>query len=220
MAKSLKERIADDLKQAQQEGSLRTEKIREIVKTAIKQTITEFKGGSREIRPLLKDIMVAIIETLGEKNKLREEEITTAIEGTIKEIEDLPEEINDSPSQVSIIVQKSTAVTFKNWLKSFVKALQERNIKAWLQEQSQQLDGQLAQRYGDRYQTVKQQLDQTQVWYNEAKEKMTAGDPSLFEKKHSKLMVKIGGAGTTLAQKEEQLKQHLQTMWKAKKNSL
>lgn len=220
MSKSLKERIADDLKQAQQEGSLRTDKIREIVKMAVEQTIAEFKGGSREIRPVLKDIIMAIIETLGEKDKLREEEITTAIEGTIEEIKDLPEEIKDSPSQVSIMIQKPASVTFKIWLKILIKALKEGNIKVWLQAQSQQLDGQLAHRYGDRYQMVKQQLDQTAIWYNETKEKMIAGEPSLFEQTQSELKVKIGEVGTTFAQKEEQFKQRLQAMWKAKNLSL
>ena len=63
MSDSRKERIIADLQQAKQTGQLKTENIREIVKNAIAQTISEVQEGKTEIVGLVKDAIAAVTET-------------------------------------------------------------------------------------------------------------------------------------------------------------
>jgi hypothetical protein len=49
MSDSRKERIVADLQQAKQTGELKTEKIREIIKNAIAEMVSEVKSGRSEI---------------------------------------------------------------------------------------------------------------------------------------------------------------------------
>ena len=83
MSESRKERIIADLQQAKQTGQLKTENIREIVKNAIAQTISEVKEGQTEIVGLVKDAIAAVTETFQEKSGEIKEEVTQAIEGAI-----------------------------------------------------------------------------------------------------------------------------------------
>jgi hypothetical protein len=86
MTESTKNKIAANLEQAKQEGQLRAEKIKEIVKTAVSQAVAEFKEGSGEIRSLAKDAIAATIETFQEKSGDLKEEITASIEGVVEGI--------------------------------------------------------------------------------------------------------------------------------------
>ena len=83
MSKSRRERIIAALQQAKQTGELKTENIREIVKNAIAQTITEVKEGRSEIASLVQDAIAAVTETFKEKSGEVKEEVTAAIQGAI-----------------------------------------------------------------------------------------------------------------------------------------
>lgn len=88
MANQVKERISDDLNKAMSEGSLRSERIREIVRAAVSQTIDELKAGSAEIRVIAKDAIASVMDTLSEKSQDNKEYVAASIEGTIAGIED------------------------------------------------------------------------------------------------------------------------------------
>ncbi len=87
MSESRRNRIIADLKQAKQTGELKTEKIREIVRNAVSQTIsevtTEVKEGRGEITNLVQDAIAAIKETFQEKSGEVKEEVTASIQGAI-----------------------------------------------------------------------------------------------------------------------------------------
>jgi len=84
MVRNIKEQIQTDLKQAKETGQLRTERIREIVKSAVSQLSSEFKEGSTEIRGLVKDAVSAVIESLQERGTEMKEEVTASIEGALE----------------------------------------------------------------------------------------------------------------------------------------
>jgi hypothetical protein len=84
MSETQKDRILADLKQAKQEGTLRVEKIRDIVKNAVSQTSKEFEGGRGEIRNLVRDAIAAVVEVFQEKGGEIKEEITASLEGVIE----------------------------------------------------------------------------------------------------------------------------------------
>lgn len=84
----IREQIKSELATAKAAGQLRSERIREIVQTAISQTksqiATELKAGSNDIRTVVKDTVGSVSESLQEKGSEIKEEITAAIEGVIE----------------------------------------------------------------------------------------------------------------------------------------
>ncbi|MEC4814868.1 MAG: histidine kinase [Scytonema sp. PMC 1069.18] len=86
MPSNIKEQIQSDLQQAKQTGQLRTDRIREIVKSAVSQVVTEFKEGSSDLRSIVKDAISAVVENLQERGSDLKEDITASIEGAVEAI--------------------------------------------------------------------------------------------------------------------------------------
>jgi hypothetical protein len=84
MVRNIKEQIQTDLKQVKETGQLRTERIREIVKSAVSQVGSEFKEGSVELRGLVRDAVAAVIENFQGKGTEIKEEVTASIEGALE----------------------------------------------------------------------------------------------------------------------------------------
>jgi hypothetical protein len=80
------EQIKADLRKAQQEGHLRSERIREIVRTAIAQSATELKQGSGEIRSIVKGTLAAVLESIQERGKAVQEDVSASVEGIVEGI--------------------------------------------------------------------------------------------------------------------------------------
>ncbi|MEO1673678.1 MAG: histidine kinase [Cyanobacteria bacterium J06631_2] len=83
MSDSQKERIVADLQQAKETGTLKTEKIREIIKNAIAEAVSEVKSGRSEITSLVQDAISAVTETVKESGGEVKEEVTASIQGVI-----------------------------------------------------------------------------------------------------------------------------------------
>ncbi|HYX15246.1 MAG TPA: histidine kinase [Nostoc sp.] len=86
MPNNIKQQIQEDLQQAKETGQLRTERIREIVKSAVSQVASEFKQGSSEVRNLVKDAVSAVVENFQEKGGELKDEVTASIEGALEGI--------------------------------------------------------------------------------------------------------------------------------------
>lgn len=84
MSTPLKTQITEDLQKAKEEGKVRSERIREIVQSAVSQASSEVKEGSGEIRLLIKESVSTVIENLKERGEELKEEITASIEGAIE----------------------------------------------------------------------------------------------------------------------------------------
>lgn len=83
MSDSRKERIVADLQRAKETGELKTEKIREIIKNAIAEAVTEVKEGRSEITNLIQDAIAAVTETTKETGSEIKENVTASIQGAI-----------------------------------------------------------------------------------------------------------------------------------------
>ncbi len=62
MSNSTKEKIISNLQQARQTGELKSEKIKEIIRTAIAEAVSEVKEGREETSNLVKDAVSAVVE--------------------------------------------------------------------------------------------------------------------------------------------------------------
>ncbi len=83
MSDSKKERIVADLQQAKETGTLKTEKIREIIKNAVTEAVSEVKSGRSEIASLVQDAIAAVTETVKESGEEVKEEVAASIQGVV-----------------------------------------------------------------------------------------------------------------------------------------
>jgi hypothetical protein len=246
MSNSDENRILLALKQAKQQGQLRVEKIREIVRNAVMQTIAEEKEGRKEISSLMQDAVSATIEVFQEKGGEIKEEITASIEGAIEGIEsikgqrncqdrlkiqELESKIDAARSELqqeingALVHLKQTQTGRSEKVKLSVEAAINNVLNseevALLQKRYAQLKAQLAivqatltAKYGGSFEDIKHHLDDTKNWYEKAKK-----DPEVFtntvDKQRIEFENKLGEAGVAIAQKEQQIKQVLQELWKS-----
>ena len=92
MEESRKDKIVTNLQQAKETGELKTDKIREIVRTAISEAVSEVKEGRTEISSLIKDAISAVVEIFKDKKGEIKEEVTASIEGAIEGISNVRKE--------------------------------------------------------------------------------------------------------------------------------
>ena len=86
MNDSKKDKIISNLKQAKETGQLKTENIKDIVKTAISEAASEVKEGRAEISSLVQEAIAAVVEIFQDKKGAIQEEVTASIEGAIEGI--------------------------------------------------------------------------------------------------------------------------------------
>lgn len=94
---------------------------------------------------------------------------------------------------------------------------------AKLKQQLQTVDAKLTERYGDRYGTVKQEVEQNaakaKVWYENAKVDASRNGSHWVEQKQAEMEVKLGETGATIAHKEQEIKQILKERWQTFRKS-
>ena len=86
---------------------------------------------------------------------------------------------------------------------------------ARLKTQLTELDRRLALRYGDRYYKVKQQLDDTKVWYEKSRAEAQASGTIPLEQKQAATDRQVADAGSAAARKEAVIKQQIQELWQS-----
>jgi hypothetical protein len=246
MSNPVKEKISTNLQKAKGEGRLRAENIREIVKDAVSQTTTELKAGTGEIGVMVKDAIASVIANIRENGKETTEKITASIEGAIEgstfqrqqaiaqqrsKLLKLQEQIDEQQQQLDreisgalIDIKSSDDIDDDSEaINSAVTKVQERQEFGILQEQylklkSQlaSLDQKLAARYGDRYEEVKQQLENAKTWYSQKKTEAEASGTIPLLQKQTEVENNLGDFGSIVARKEQEVKQHLQEFWQNK----
>lgn len=107
MEESRKDKIVTNLKQARETGELKTDKIREIVRTAMSEAVSEVKEGRSEISNLIKDAVSAVAEIFQDKKGEIKEEVTASIEGAIEGISNARKEaITKTQSEIQTLQVK------------------------------------------------------------------------------------------------------------------
>jgi hypothetical protein len=78
------------------------------------------------------------------------------------------------------------------------------------------LDDRLNTRYGDRYQTVKQQVakywETAKAWYSKTKAEVNVGSPDPVQRMQMAIGAKMAQAGTAAAQQEQTVKQQIEAV--------
>ena len=79
MNESRKEKILSNLKQAKETGQLKTESIRDIVRTAVSESVLEIKEGRAEISSLVQEAIAAVVEIFQDKEGEIKEQVLSLI---------------------------------------------------------------------------------------------------------------------------------------------
>lgn len=107
MSDSIKDKISTDLQKIKEEGSSRTDKIRQIVRSAVSEAVAEVKEGSMEIRTVVQEAVSAVLDNFQGKSKDVQEDVTASIEGAIEAIgASKREAIAETRSQVKQLEEK------------------------------------------------------------------------------------------------------------------
>ncbi|MGF1589174.1 MAG: histidine kinase [Pleurocapsa sp.] len=242
MSESRKERIIADLQQAKQTGELKTEKIREIIKNAIAEAVSEIKSGRGEITSLVQDAIAAVTETAKETGGEVKEEVTASIQGVIdgisearrqkiaqtqaeittleaqvvSEEQELQQEIDQTLAEVET-ESKTQPDKIKEAIAEAITNIGNSEEFAILQKHYARLKAQTAvlqANLASRYNEgdVGKYLEDAKVWYDKAKE-----DPEVFtepvKRKSAEFEEKLGATGGAVARKEKQVKQLLKELW-------
>lgn len=166
---NIKEQIQADIQQAKQTGQLRTERIREIVKSAVSQVVSEFKEGSGDLRTIVKDAISTVVENLQERGSDLKEDVTASIEGALEavnnkrheaivktqvEVKQLQAKLDEQEDQVQQEVDgilaeiqdtsKETSVNVKTAVDSAIDSIRNSEEFSLLQKRYAQLQAQLA----------------------------------------------------------------------------
>jgi len=83
---TIKEQITTDLQKAKEEGKLRSERIKEIVQSAVSQATSEVQEGSTEVRFIIKEAVTTVIENFKERGGELKDEVTASLQGAIEGI--------------------------------------------------------------------------------------------------------------------------------------
>ncbi len=239
MYNQLKERINSDINQAKEIGQLRTDRIREIVESAVFQVASEFKYGTSDVRLVVKDAVSAAVDNLQQKGGEVKEEITASIEGAIegitnwrrKSIAKSQEEVQRLQARIDIeenelqqeidglltdIEQdnKVNPVT-KDSIASAINALKNSEEVALMQRQYAQLQGQLAILRANLAARYGGRHEEIKEHLDQAttwyNKTRTQVEPVVEQalQKREQLEEKLGDAGAAVAKKERGIRQVL-----------
>ncbi len=241
MATAVKERINTNFQKAKEEGTLRADRIREIVKEAVTLSVDELKSGSSEIRTVAADAIAAVIDLVKDKGQAAKADVAASVEGVIEgikasrqtsldhtqgQVEQLQTQLDQEVQQLNsdvetaLVAIETTAQTsdaspdFKALFASLIEAIKETRQFAGLQEQYAKLrgqlhhlDGKLAERYGDRYEQVKHQLEKywetAKVWYEKTRTEVKTGSVDPVTKFQTEFSDRFAKAGTNAAKAEQ-----------------
>lgn len=84
MTESRREKIIRNLQQAKETGQLKSESIRDIIKNAVSEAVSEVKSGRSEIVSLVQEAISAVAEIYQDKKGEITEEVTASIEGALE----------------------------------------------------------------------------------------------------------------------------------------
>ena len=93
MTTTVKEKITTDFQKAKEEGGLRAERIREILKEAVSQAATEVKAGSGEIRTIAQDAIAAVLENVQGRGEETKTDLTASVECIVEGIKASKQEV-------------------------------------------------------------------------------------------------------------------------------
>lgn len=216
MTYSIKDQVSEDLKKVKQQGGDRAQRIKEIMKAAVTEAWTEAKDGTQEVKSASKESLSNAVQSFLTVDEVAAEQVLTVAvveDGTDPEV---------NPSNADAETTAAATADKVSLAKSLLKAARLR-AQAFLELQYDKLpdrydqlkqktatwDEQLAERYGDDYAGLKQRYAKVADWYQSKWSEGQGLKPNPVERKQTVVVDELSDLGTTIAQKEEAVKQKM-----------
>ncbi len=188
--------------------------------SAVIETLGEKGKAAKE------DVTASIEGVLAGISEVRRDEIVQ----TQSQVQQLQAELDEAEDKLEIEVEEAlteiaatsekTPSTLNVMIEEVIKAVKDREELDFFKQQYAKLkaqlailDANLAARYGERYEEVKQHLEKAKILYDNAKVKMADGGVNPIEQKQVEFESKMGEVGAALASKEQKIKHLLKELW-------
>lgn len=130
-------------------------------------------------------------------------EVITELKAGIGEISATANQSSSTATPTPSPLETPSTVLDRNWMSNQVKGLLVN------------LDAKLANRWGHRYATVKQRLEQFRIWYDNSKANAAANGVNPVQQKQAEIELKIADQGVFVARKEQQIRQQVKQFFSA-----
>lgn len=241
LLEQFKAQITQEINQVKEVGQVRTERIREIVRSGVVQVAKEVKSGSNDIRSIVRSAISAVSESLQDKGSEVKEEVTASIEGVIEgisswrrqsitktkaEVKNLQNKIETEEEQLQQEIErllkdveeagKDTSPKFKAALESAINGLKNSEEVALMQKRYAQLQGQIAILRANLTARYGGRYEEVKEYLEEAKNwyRRTNTSSDQAQQKRSHLEERISEAGEAIAKKQKQLRNILSELLK------
>jgi hypothetical protein len=186
MSDNIKDRIIANVSQVKEAGSKRVSSIKKIIAEAAAQTVDELRQGTSEIRGTAQDTFRSTVADL------KESENVQALGATGKRVMTNPKET----------------------VASLIENVKNRPIAEQLRAKAANLDSELSERYGEQYESLSQKRRQVVDWYSKTLENSDAAGVNPVDLHQARAHDRVSQAGSTVARKEQQIKDYFRTVFK------
>jgi hypothetical protein len=186
MSDTIKDRFTNNLKQAKVTGSKRASSIQKIIKDAALQTFAELREGSSELTETAKDTLSS---AANEWQNRRNSETVDSEGANVYS--------RNNPAEA---------------LLSLVQKIKNQSSPEQIKERLANLDANLSNRYGQRYEEISQKRRDVLDWYNRTLATSEAEGSNFIQDRQDSLNQKASNMGASFARQEQRIKQHLRTI--------
>jgi len=195
---SIKDRVATDFQKVKAESGTRATRIREIIQTAVSQTVGEVKAGSGEIGAIAKDTFSTVVENLNETVKTQpqpEENAASAPEASTSTQPEI------QPRSLLVTLLNAIGYKLSHQLKSQVANFDTTSAKRYVVDATS--------RFEPRYTAIKQRLGKIVTWYNVTKATAEAQGTDPLQQRQTQVEHQVGTVGAAVAKQEQQIRQQV-----------
>jgi hypothetical protein len=181
MSDSIQDRLKTDWQKAKATSSSRLERVRNIIQVAATEAVTEVKVGSGELGAIAQDSLTNVVSNW---------------------------QLGLSQSSSSGEPDATAPTTLKSRLLAVLTKLKEQ-IWQRIQPRVVDLNENLTNRYGDRYETLKHQVETVKTKYVDARAKGEMPIAEAVQHQQTKLETRAAAAGEAAARQEQQIRQRV-----------
>lgn len=213
MTYSIKDQVSEDLKKVKQQGGDRAQRIKEIVKAAVTEAWTEAKDGTEEVKSTSKASLSNAVQSFLTVDEVAAEQVLTVAvveDGVDPEVNSTDAATETTPTDQASLAKsllKAARLRAQAFLGLQYDKLPDRYEQ--LKQKTATWDEQLAERYGDDYAGLKQRYAKVADWYQSKWSEGQELKPNPVERKQEVVVEELSDLGTTIAQKEEVVKQKM-----------
>lgn len=215
--------------QALHEVEAGSTEVRHVARDAMQTAFDQIRGTAQTTEEEMSAALEGTVEGIVERQQRTIAATQTQIQQLQTEAEQAQTQLqSDVEGALTEIEQSSGQVSsdLQEWVRQRAQALRDTEGFAVLMEQYAKLkaklavlDANLAARYGERYEEVKDHLDQAKIWYDKARVQAEDKGITPVEETQVGMEQRFSELGAAAARRERAIKTRLQELWESIKHA-